>query len=147
MVQSSAASVEAYLAELPPGRRAAIEAVRETILANLPAGYEESMQFGMIGYCVPLSRYPTTYNKKPLCYAALAAQKNYLALYLMNVYADDEARFRAAWAKSGKKLDMGKSCVRFRSVEDLALDVVGETIAGTPVEAFIGQYEASRAKR
>jgi hypothetical protein len=147
MVQSSATTVEAYLAELPPERRASIETVREVVLANLPKGYEESMQFGMIGYTIPLSRYPDTYNKRPLMYAALAAQKNYLSLYLMNVDAgsDSETRFRSAWAKSGKKLDMGKSCVRFRSSDDLALDLIGETIAGTPVEAFIAQYQGSRA--
>jgi hypothetical protein len=149
MVQSNATTVEAYLAELAPERRASVEAVRAVVLDNLPEGYEESMLFGMITYSVPLSRYPETYNKKPLCYAALAAQKNHFSLYLMNVYAgsDSEARFRAAWAKSGKKLDMGKSCVRFRSAGDLALDLVGKTIAATPAEAFIGQYEASRAAR
>ena len=96
MVQRKAATPEAYLAEFPPDRRDAIAAVRQVILLNLPDGYEERMQFGMIGYVVPLSRFPITYNGAPLLYAALAAQKQHVAVYLMDVYADPEA---AAWFK------------------------------------------------
>jgi hypothetical protein len=145
-MQSTADSVEQYLAELPPERRAAIEAVRRVILERLPAGYEERMQSGMIGYVVPLERYPKTYNKQPLAVAALASQKHYMSLYLMGVYGDESA---ARWLGEqyrarGMKLDMGKSCVRFKRIEDVPLDVVGEAIARTPLERFIEIYEASR---
>jgi uncharacterized protein YdhG (YjbR/CyaY superfamily) len=144
MVSSKATTVAKYLAELPPDRRAAIAKVRETILANLPEGYEEGMQFGMIGYCVPLSRFPNTYNGQPIGIAALASQKQYMALYLMSVYGDPktEAWFRDAFAKAGKKLDMGKSCVRFKKLEDLPLDVIGQTIARVSVDQLIAQVEA-----
>ncbi|GLC24535.1 hypothetical protein rosag_10480 [Roseisolibacter agri] len=118
------------------------------MLQHLPAGYRETMGFGMICYGIPLSEYPDTYNKQPLCYAALAAQKRHYALYLMNVYGDgeDERRLREAFAARGLKLDMGKSCLRFKRLDDLALDAVGATIASTPPATFIARYEASRRK-
>ncbi len=145
-MQSDAQSVEAYLAELPEDRREVVEAVRAVILDNLPAGFEEGMQYGMIGYYVPLERYPVTYNGRPLGVAALASQKRHLSLYLMGIYGDDgeSTWFRERWAETDKKLDMGKSCVRFRRLEDLALDVVGEAIARTSVDDFIAVYERSR---
>jgi hypothetical protein len=145
-MQSDTQSVEAYLAELPEDRRVVAEAVRAVILANLPAGFEEGMQYGMIGYYVPLERYPVTYNGQPLGVAALASQKRHLSLYLMGIYGDDgeSTWFRERWAETGKKLDMGKSCVRFRRLDDLALDVVGEAIARTSVDHFIAGYERSR---
>ena len=145
-MQSGADSVQAYLAELPDDRREIVEAVRSVVLENLPAGFEEGMQYGMIGYYVPLERYPVTYNGQPLGIAALASQKRHLSLYLMGIYGDDgeSSWFRGRWAETGKKLDMGKSCVRFRRLDDLALDVVGEAIARTSVEDFIGVYEHSR---
>lgn len=148
MVKSDAATVEAYLAELPPDRREAIAEARRTILANLPDGYEEQMTFGMIGYVVPLSRYPDTYNKEPLALAALASQKRHMAVYLNNVYGDPATLewFTAAYAASGKRLDMGKSCVRFKRLADLPLDVIGETIARTSLEDFIAFYESARSK-
>ena len=148
MVKSGAATVEAYLAELPAERREAIETVRRTILANLPDGYEEQMSFGMIGYVVPLSRYPDTYNKQPLALAALASQKRHMAVYLNNVYGDPATLewFTAAYAASGKRLDMGKSCVRFKRLADLPLDVIGETIARTSLADFIAFYESARSK-
>ena len=148
MASSSAATVEEYLDELPPERREVVSAVRDVVLRNLPEGYRESMSFGMIGYGIPLERYPDTYNKQPLAYAGLAAQKNHYALYLMCVYQDPqtEAAFREEFARAGKKLDMGKSCVRFRRLDDLPLDVVGRTIAATPPEELIRQYEASRRR-
>src|SRR5690606_32559995 len=107
-------------------------------------GYEEAMQYGMIGYCVPLSRYPDTYNGQPLGIAALASQKQYMSLYLMAVYGDPktEAWFRDAFAKAGKKLDMGKSCVRFKTLEDLPLDVIGQAIARVSVEQYIARVES-----
>lgn len=148
MVKSDAATVEAYLAELPPDRREAIAEARRTILANLPDGYEEQMSFGMIGYVVPLSRYPNTYNKEPLALAALASQKRHMAVYLNNVYGDPATLewFTAAYAASGKRLDMGKSCVRFKRLADLPLDVIGETVARTSLEDFIAFYESARSK-
>jgi len=146
MVTSDATSPEEMIAALPPGRREAIARVREVIRANLPAGYEEGMLFGMIGWYVPLERFPNTYNKQPLGLAALANQKNYMSLYLNNVYGDPETErwFRERFAASGKKLDMGKSCVRFRKLDDLPLDVIAETIARTPVDKYIEGYESVR---
>lgn len=146
MVQSKAESVPDYLAELPAGRRQAIEAVRAVILQSLPEGYEESMQFGMIGYVVPLSRCPKTYNGAPLNYVALASQKNHMAVYLTGCYGDEKlARwFEAEFGKAGKRLDMGKSCVRFKKLDDLPLDLIGEAIARMPVDDFIAHYERAR---
>lgn len=146
-MKSQAQTVEAYLDEVPVDRRAAVEAVRAVILERLPAGYEESMQFGMIGYGIPLARYPKTYNRQPLQLAALASQKRYMVVYLNTVYAasDEEAWFKARYAESGKQLDMGKSCVYFRRLDDLPLDVIGEEIARWPVERLIAQYEEARA--
>jgi Domain of unknown function (DU1801) len=145
-VQSDATTVEGYLASLPEDRRAAIGAVRDTILQHLPDGYEEGIQHGMLGYYIPLERYPDTYNGQPLGVAALASQKNYMSLYLNCVYSDEEqqAWFEQRWAQTGKKLDMGKSCVRFKRLDDLPLDVVGEAIARVPPEDFIAAYERSR---
>lgn len=148
MTRSSATTVEEYLDELPLDRRTVVTAVRNVILRYLPKGFRESMNWGMISYEIPLDRFPNTYNKQPLSYAALAAQKNYFALYLMCVYQDP---IQAAWLKkefkkAGKKLDMGKSCVRFRRLEDLPLPVIGKVVASTSPAEFIARYEASRKK-
>ncbi len=146
MARSDAETVEEYLAELPPDRRQAIAALREVVLENLPAGYVETMYFGMIGYVIPLERYPVTYNKQPLGYVALASQKNYMSLYLMNVYADPETEqwFKDEFRARGKRLNMGKSCVRFKSLDDLPVDLIGRVVALTSVEDYIGTYEAAR---
>lgn len=146
-MRSDASSVTEYVAELPEERRAAIKEVRGTILANLPEGYEEVMAWGMITYQVPLKRYPNTYNGKPLVYAGLASQKRHMAVYLNGVYADDDAReeFLEAYRATGKKLDMGKSCVRFAKLENLPLDLVGKVIAAYPVDEYIRIFEAARA--
>ena len=137
-------------------RRGALEAVRRVILANLDKDYEEGMQYGMIGYYVPHRVFPAGYHcdpKQPLPFANLASQKNHLSLYLMCVYGDSPLAewFRESWAKTGKKLDMGKTCVRFKKVEDLALDVVGEAIRRMPVSKYLKQYEqamgAMRARK
>ena len=138
---------DALLATLPPERRAVLAAVRDLVRAALPAGYEEQVAGKMLTYVVPLARYPTTYNKQPLAYAALAAQKHHYALYLTCAYADpaQAEALRAGFARAGKRLDMGKSCLRFTRVDDLALDAVRAAIASTPPDAFIAQYEASRA--
>jgi uncharacterized protein YdhG (YjbR/CyaY superfamily) len=139
----AAGEVEGYLAGLPQDRRAAIEAVRATILAHLPAGMEEAVEWGMLTYQVPLERSGPTYNGKPLMYAALANQKRHMAVYLTSVYADaDELeRFRERYLESGKRLDMGKSCVRFRTLDDLPLDVLGDTIGSTTVDEFLARVQ------
>lgn len=149
MARSAATSVDQYLAELPSERRGVIAAMRDLVLRHLPAGYSEVMNWGMISYELPLERYPDTYNGQPLSYAGLAAQKNHFALYLNCVQGDGgrEAELRAAFAAAGKKLDMGRSCVRFRRVEDLELDALGRAIASTPPESLIAEYEAARAGR
>ena len=156
-MQSKASSVEAYLHRLPADRRGALSSVRSVILENLDPGYAEGMQYGMIGYYVPLAIYAQGHPcdpKQPLPFAALASQKNYMSLYLMSVYSggSDHTRaakhaewFRQAWAKTGKKLNMGKACIRFKKPEDLALDVIGEAISRVPVAAYIGFCEASLA--
>ncbi len=146
-MQSKAPTVEAYLASLPKDRRTVIAAVRRVILDNLDTGYEEGMQYGMIGYFVPHRLYPPGYHcdpSQPLPFAGLASQKNYLSIYLMSVYGDGElaAWFREAWAKSGRKLDMGKCCVRFRRIEDVALEVIGEVIRRAPAKKYIERYES-----
>ncbi len=146
-MQSQATRVTAYLASLPEERRAVLQAVREVILQNLDGDYEEGMQYGMIGYYVPHSVYPAGYHcdpKQPLPFAGLASQKNHMAVYLMCCYGNPghEEWFRKAWAKTGKKLDMGKSCVRFKKLEDLPLDVIGQAIARVPAKDFIAHYES-----
>ncbi|HYH81007.1 MAG TPA: DUF1801 domain-containing protein [Longimicrobium sp.] len=147
MAKSAASTVDEYLAELPEDRRRALATVRDVVLRHLPEGYHESISYGMIGYGIPLERYPDTYNGQPLAFAALAAQKSYNALYLNCVYQDPERdrELREAFAAAGKKLDMGKSCIRFRSPDDLPLDAIGRIIAATPPETFIARYEAARA--
>lgn len=158
-MQSKATTVSDYLASLPPDRRAAIEAVRKVILANLDKDYEEGMQYGMIGYYVPHRIYPAGYHTDPkhgLPFAALASQKNYMSVYLMGLYcgyvdgvSDNKLMqwFREAWAKSGKKLDMGKSCIRFKKVDDLALDVLGEAVRRLPAKKYVEIYEKAVRSR
>jgi hypothetical protein len=154
MVISKAASVADYLAGLPADRRAAIKAVRQVIQKNLDKDYEEGMQYGMIGYYVPHRIFPPGYHcdpKQPLPFAGLASQKNHMAVYLMCVYGSSELQdwFRKAWAKTGKKLDMGKSCIRFRKIEDVALDVIGQAIARVPARKYIAamkEFANSRQK-
>jgi hypothetical protein len=138
------ATVDDYLAALTADRREALEAVRQVVNDNLPAGYEETMQHGMISWVVPLARYPDTYNGEPLAVASLASQKRHMSLYLMCVYGDAESSFRERYLASGKRLDMGKSCVRFRTLDDLPLDLIADEIAATPPDKFIADYEASR---
>ena len=146
MVKSKATTVEEYISELPNDRTSDIKAVRKVIIDNLPKGYVETMQYVMITYVVPFERYPNTYNGLPLGYISLGSQKNHMALYLMNVYGnkDIESNFKNRYIASGKKLDMGKSCVRFKKLEDLPIALIGETVAMTTVEDFIKKYEESR---
>lgn len=151
-MQSQARTVKQYLAELPEERRTAIAAVRKVIRANLNDGIEEGMQYGMIGYFIPHRIYPAGYHcdpKQPLPYMCLASQKNYMSLYMMTVYGDAPLAewFQSAWASTGKKLDMGKSCIRFRKLEDLPLEVIGEAVRRMTVEDFIAFYERSTEGR
>ncbi len=151
-MQSKASNVADYLASLPEDRRIAIEAVRKVILANLDKDFEEGMTYGMIGYFIPHRIYPAGYHcdpKQPVPYINLASQKNHLALYIMGLYMDvDHANwFVEAWEKSGKKLDKGKACIRFKKLEDLALDVIGQTVKRTPVKKYLAQYEQVLAAR
>jgi len=148
MVQSNATTVAEYLASLEPGRRKVIAAVRKTLRANMPRGYAESMTWGMICYEIPLERYPDTYNDRPLAYVALAAQKNNYSLHLMGCYGSREleARLRAAFKDAGLRLDMGKSCVRFKGLADLPLEAIGEIVAAVPVDEYIRRYERVKKK-
>jgi Domain of unknown function (DU1801) len=151
-MQSKAATVAQYLAELPEDRRAALSAARDVILKNLDMKYREGMSYGMIGYCVPHSVYPSGYHcdpSKPLPFAGLASQKNHMSLHLMGLYCGCEGGedselvrwFHKAWAATGKKLDMGQACIRFKQLEDLPLDVIGEAIRRVPVKTYIEHYE------
>ena len=142
-MQSKANTVKQYLNELPNDRKKAISIVRQTILENLPEGYDEVMNWGMITYEVPLETYPNTYNGKPLMYVALASQKNHMAVYLMGCYMVPEVRneFEKAYKKSGKRFDAGKSCIRFKKIDDLPLDLLGKTIASMDVNEFIELVE------
>jgi uncharacterized protein YdhG (YjbR/CyaY superfamily) len=148
MARSKAATVAQYLAQLPAERRAALARVRSVIKQHLPRGYRETMSWGMITYEVPLSLHPKTYNGRPLMYAALAAQKGYSTLHLMPVYGDTELarRLKEGFKKAGKKLDMGKACIRFHRAEDLALDAVAKAVASTPLTQFVA-YAERRGKR
>jgi hypothetical protein len=155
-MQSKATTVRDYLASLPQDRRAALEVVRDVILRNLDTEYEEGMTYGMIGYYVPHRIYPAGYHSDPrqgLPFAALASQKNYMSVYLMGLYCgcidgvSDTGLvrwFHEAWAATGRKLDMGKACIRFKKVSDLALDVLGEAIRRVPARVYIEEYERSR---
>lgn len=146
MAKSAATTVAAYLKELPADRRAVIAAVRDVIVRNLPKGYEETMNWGMICYEIPLERYPDTYNKQPACYASLAAQKNHYAVYLTGIDDAKRKQLADAFGKLGKKMDMGGSCLRFKKLEDLPLDTVGKLIASTKPEELIERMEAAHRK-
>ena len=148
MASSKASTVEEYLQVLPEDRRAAVSEVRDVILKNLPKGYQEALNWGMIAYEIPLERYPDTYNKQPLMYMALAAQKNHYAVYSSGVYMDPlgESWLASEFEKAGKKLDMGKSCIRFRELESLPLEVIGKVAASQSVEEFIEAYEEARKR-
>ena len=157
-MKNNSLTVKDYLASLPEDRRTCISAVRRVILKNLDKDFEEVIQYGMIGYAVPHRVYPAGYHcdpKQPVMFAALASQKNYMSLYLMCVYmggvpgspaAKHADWFRKAWAKTGKKLDMGKSCIRFKKADDLALEVIGEAIRRVPAKSYLQYYEAALQK-
>ncbi len=143
------ATVKEYLDSLPEDRRKAIASVRTAVNKGLPAGYKEGLQYGMISWCVPHELFPSGYHcdpKQPLAFACLANQKNHMSLYLMCVYGDTGHRqwFEEEWKKTGKKLDMGKACIRFKKAEDLPLELVTEAVSRVPVAKFVAHYEAVR---
>jgi hypothetical protein len=146
-MRSTAKTVDDYLAELPGDRLDAITLLRETILQHLPPGYEEAMNWGMITYQVPIETYSDTYNGQPLMYAALASQKNHFAVYLSGIYQDDGKRdtFMKAYQDTGKRLDVGQSCVRFRKLEDVPFEVIADAIAAIPVDEFVAVAKKARA--
>lgn len=148
MVTSKETTPAAYLASLPPERRKVVKAVRALVKKRLPRGYVETMTWGMLSYEVPLRLYPDTYNGQPLMYLALAAQKNNYALYLTSATqnAGLMAKLAAAYESAGRRLDMGKGCLRFKTLEELPLDVIGEIVASTPVERSIELAEAARTR-
>jgi hypothetical protein len=146
-MQSKAKSVTDYLKALPDDRRAALNAVREVVNANVDANVEEGMSYGMIGWYIPHRIYPQGYHcdpKQPLPYAGLASQKNYISLYLMWTYGDSEAEtwLREQWQKAGLKLDMGKCCIRFKSIDDVPLDIVAKAVQRMPAKKFLAYYES-----
>jgi hypothetical protein len=150
-MQSSAKTVQEYLKELPAERREAVNAVRGVILANLPKGYEECMSYGMIGYVVPHSIYPKGYQcnpKVPLPFVNLGSQKNHMSLYLMCCYGDPKSKawLEKAWKSAGKKFDMGSGCLRFKKLEDVPLEVIGELVASMPVDVYIRRIEKTFAE-
>lgn len=143
---------DAYLEALPADRRELVGAVRDVIRANLPAGYAEGMQYGMIGYFVPHAVYPAGYHcdpKQPLPFVGIGSQKSHVGLYFFCLYVDEAltAWFTSAWGATGKKLDMGKSCIRVKKLGDVPLEVIGELVRRAPVTAFVARYEASRGPR
>ena len=148
MAKTNASTVGQYLEELPADRRSTISAVRKVVLDNLPLGYEEMIEWGAITYAIPLEEYPDTYNGKPLCIAAISSGKNYCSLHLMAVYGHAPTRkwLEDQFTQSGKKLDMGKACVRFKTPDDLPLDAIAKVIAKVPPDKYIKVYEQSRRK-
>ena len=148
-MRSEAQTVDQYLADLPTDRRDSISAVRNVVVQNLPDGIEEVMNWGMITYEVPLKTYPDTYNGKPLMYAALASQKNHMAVYLTGIYMSDKRReaFEKQYRATGKRFDVGKSCVRFRKLEHLPLSLIGETIGSMTTDDFVSGVKAAMSIR
>ncbi|NLA34821.1 MAG: DUF1801 domain-containing protein [Actinobacteria bacterium] len=147
-MHSEAADVDRYVAEIGSDRRETVEAMVDLIRANIPDGFVEAMEFGMPTWVIPLERYGATHNDRPLGVVALANQKRYISLYLMGIYADPNGReaFERRWAESGKKLDMGKSCLRCRTLDDLNLDLLATAIAAVTPEAYLAAYERSRER-
>ena len=149
-MQSKATTVGQYLKELPEDRRVAVSAIRSMILKNLDKDFEEGIQYGMIGYYVPHRIFPDGYRcdpKQPLPFVSVASQKNHMAVYLMCIYMDkSEEEFRKAWQKTGKKLDMGKSCIRFKKLEDVALDVIADVIRNITAKGFVARYQEELQK-
>ena len=148
MFQNKARTVGEYVDALPPDRQGVVKKLRTFVKKHLPKGYKEEIGFGAITYAVPLAKLPDTYNGQPLCYAAIAAQKNYYSLYLMAPYGNPKQKkqMEDEFRKRGKKFDMGQSCLRFKSLDDIPLDVVGDVIASVPMDKYIAHYKETRGK-
>jgi hypothetical protein len=146
---NAARTVDEYLGRLPVEQQDVIATIRDVILRNLPKGFQESMTWGVPTYEVPLERYPDTYNGKPLGYAALAVKKNYYTIHLMSVYADPQLLewLQSEFKRRGKKLDIGKACLRFKRLDDLPLDVMGEIISKTTLDDYVARIEAGRQQQ
>lgn len=146
-MQSKAATIDQYLSELPEDRQEPMKKLRQTILDNLPEGFSEGMGYGMIGYAVPKEKYPAGYHcdpKLPLPFASIASQKNNIALYHMGIYASPEILewFQQEYPKHSKtKLDMGKGCVRFKKVDQIPYELIGELMQKISMEQWIETYE------
>ena len=144
---SKATTPEAYLAELPPERKEVMDKLRQVVLKNLPEGFEETMNYGMIGYVVPHSIYPDGYHctpELPLPFLNLASQKNHIGFYHMGIYSDPELLewFTSEFPKHSKrKLDMGKSCIRFKNMNDIPYELLGELVSKMSVSEWIKTYE------
>lgn len=150
MVSSGALTVEQYLLELDQKRRDEVSTLRKLCLEHLPDGLEETMNWGMISYQVPLSTLPNTYNSQPLLFAAIAAQKHHISLYLMALYAfeDLKAEFESTWVDAGFKLDAGKACIRFRSLALAPVDLLARVLGAVSVEDYVDRYlELQNSKR
>ncbi len=148
-MHSDATTVKEYLDSLPDDRRKALAKVRTVIRKNLPKGVVERMNWGMISYEVPLSTYPDTYNGQPLMFAALASQKRHMAVYLMGIYGSEELRdwFEEEYRATGKRMDVGKSCVRFTKLDDLPLDIVGEAVGAVSLDEFLAMHDKAASLR
>ncbi len=144
-----ALTVDQWLESVPAERKDAINAVRNIVNEQLPPGYEETVDWGMLAWVVPLTTLPDTYNGHPLMLAALGAHKKVMPIYLMTVYGDSKVRkeFETAYKRTGKKLDMGGCCVHFKKLDDLPLDVVGNAIARVGVDEYVERYQSSRTKK
>jgi Domain of unknown function (DU1801) len=149
MATTSARTVSEYLRSLDPERRKTLSAVRKVVNDNLPEGYVEGVVYGIIAWSIPLSTFPDTYNGQPLCCAALAANKNYNSLHLMGAaYGSKQKAFlRQEFEKRGKRFDMGQGCLRFRTLDDLPLDVIGEVIRRVPAKELIAIHEAAHGNK
>lgn len=151
-MQSKATTVEEYIAEAPADRQAALTTLRKTFKKNLPKGFKESIGYGMVGYAVPHSIYPAGYHcdpKLPLPFLSFASQKNFVAVYHMGIYADAKLLnwFVEEYAKRGVgKLDMGKSCIRFKKPENIPFDLLGELATKMTVDEWINVYESNFKK-
>ena len=148
MATKAQPTVVEFLAQLPPDRRREVDRVRRVIRKHLPPGYEEVVSKRMLVYQVPLTLYPDTYNGHPLWYVALASEKSYLSLHLMSIYGSKALAQRLAegFRTAGKRLDMGKACVRFKTADDLPLDTIGEIVASLPMDRWIAIAQAARRR-
>jgi uncharacterized protein YdhG (YjbR/CyaY superfamily) len=147
-MQSTATSIEAYLEEIPAERKEAFTKLRETILENIPKGFVEQMSYGMIGYVVPHSIYPDGYHcdpKLPLPFINIASQKNFIALYHMGIYANPELLkwlIKEYPKHSTQKLDMGKSCIRYKKMDQIPFELIAELVQKMSVQEWITCYES-----